>query len=80
MIPAPRAYLDERTATGVVPRVGRTRTWDASTFGIVIFRAAAAEEARRVMTDAPAIRAGVMRGEGFPFGPTRMGAPLSAGA
>ena len=46
---------------------GRTLTTDASTFGIVIFRAESAEAARRIMADDPAVAAGVMRGEVFPF-------------
>jgi uncharacterized protein YciI len=66
-IAAHRAYLDRMAAAGVVLLFGRTQTTDASTFGIVIFRAESAEAARRIMAADPAVAAGVMRGEVFPF-------------
>ena len=46
---------------------GRTETTDPPTFGIVIFRAASPAEARGILVDDPAMRAGVMRGEVSPF-------------
>ena len=54
-------------AAGVVLLFGRTQTADASTFGIVIFRAGSPEKAQRIMEDDPVVRARVMRGEIFPF-------------
>src|SRR5262249_28546507 len=61
------AYLEGLVRAGVVVLFGRTQTTGATTFGIVVFRAGDPDEARRVMTDDPAVRAGVMRGELFPF-------------
>ena len=61
------AYLERLAAAGVVLLFGRTQTTDAATFGIVIFRAGSPDEARQIMTDDPAVRAHVMRGEVFPF-------------
>jgi len=54
-------------AAGVVLFFGRTLTTDAATFGIVVFRAESPEAARRIMADDPAVAAGVMRDEVFPF-------------
>jgi uncharacterized protein YciI len=70
------AYLQGLAAAGVVLLFGRTQTTDASTFGIVIYRAASPDEASRLMTDDPAVRAGVMRAEVFPFRVAGMGAGL----
>ena len=72
-VAAHRAYLDRMAAAGVVLFFGRTLTTDAATFGIVVFRAESPEAARRIMADDPAVAAGVMRGEVFPF---RIGAPV----
>jgi hypothetical protein len=57
---------------------GRTQTTDASTFRIVIFRAESAEAARRIMADDPAIAAGVMRSQVFPFRVGRVGPGLAS--
>jgi uncharacterized protein YciI len=67
VVTAHHAYLQGLAAAGVVLLFGRTQTTDASTFGIVVFRAASPDEASRIMTDDPAVRAGVMRAEVFPF-------------
>lgn len=75
-----RAYLDRQAAAGVVLLVGRTATAGAAAFGIVILRADSADAARRVMTDDPAVRAGVMRGALFPFRLIGVGPGLAAGA
>ena len=61
------AYLQQLAVTGVVLLFGRTQTTDASTFGIVIYRAGSPDEARQIMADDPVVRAGVMRAEVFPF-------------
>ena len=61
------AYLQQLAAAGVVLLFGRTQTTDASTFGIVIYRAGSPDEARQIMSDDPVVRAGVMRAEVFPF-------------
>src|SRR5262245_10112082 len=77
---AHRAYLDRLAAAGIVLLFGRTQTTDAATFGIVIFRAASLDEAHQVMADDPAVRAGVMRAEVFPFHVVGVGSALTASA
>jgi uncharacterized protein YciI len=69
VVAAHRAYLDRQAAAA-----------DAAAFGIVILRADCADTARRVMTEDPAVRAGVMRGELFPFRLIGVGSGLAAGA
>jgi uncharacterized protein len=61
------AYLKEATAAGTVQLAGRTMDNSSSAFGIVIFREASEEAARAFMESDPAVRAGVMRAELFPF-------------
>ena len=61
------AYLQQLAATDIVLLFGRTQTTDASTFGIVIYRAGSPDEARQIMADDPVVQAGVMRAEVFPF-------------
>ena len=79
-VAAHRAYLDRLAAAEVVLLFGRTQTTDATTFGIVIFRAESPEAARRIMADDPAVAAGVMRGEVFPFRVVGVGPGLSGPA
>jgi uncharacterized protein YciI len=74
------AYLERLAETGVVLLFGRTQTTDPGTFGIVILRAASPAEAERRMADDPAVRAGVMRGDLFPFRIAGLGASLRAPA
>jgi uncharacterized protein len=52
------AYLERLAAAGTVLLFGRTQTTDASTFGIVIFRAGSPGEAERVMASNAAVQAG----------------------
>ena len=61
------AYLQRGVAEGVVILAGRTLNTDASTFGIVILRAASEPEARAMMENDPAVKRGVMRAEFYPF-------------
>lgn len=61
------AYLQAARDAGVVLGAGRTLTTDESTFGIVIFRAPDEAAARELMENDPAVAAGVMRAELFPF-------------
>jgi uncharacterized protein YciI len=61
------AYLDAAREAGVVLGAGRTLTRDETTFGIVIFRAPDEQAARDFMEHDPAVHAGVMRAELFPF-------------
>ncbi|MFO0551941.1 MAG: YciI family protein [Polyangiaceae bacterium] len=60
-------YLDAAREAGVVLAAGRTLTADENTFGIVILRAPNEELAREFMEHDPAVRAGVMHAELFPF-------------
>jgi uncharacterized protein YciI len=61
------AYLQRLVADGTVVLAGRTLNDDATAFGIVIYRAADEAAARAVMDGDPAVRAGVMRAELFPY-------------
>jgi uncharacterized protein YciI len=61
------AYLEAAKNVGVVLGAGRTLTKDESTFGLVIFRAPDEAAARDFMECDPAVQAGVMRAELFPF-------------
>jgi uncharacterized protein YciI len=61
------AYLERLLAEGTVLLAGRTLNDDASTFGLVIYRAPDEAAARAVMEGDPAVRAGVMRAELFPY-------------
>ena len=60
-------YLRDLTARGVVLLAGRTLNTDDSSFGIVIFEAESEAVARAVVESDPAVRAGVMRAELFPY-------------
>jgi len=61
------AYLEAARDAGVVLGAGRTLTKDEGTFGIVILRAPDEAHARDFMECDPAVQAGVMRAELFPF-------------
>jgi len=61
------AYLQDLTARGVVLLAGRTLNTDESSFGIVIFRAKSEADAERIVREDPAVSAGVMRSELFPY-------------
>jgi len=61
------AYLKGLTEQGIVILAGRTLNTDASSFGIVIFKAESEEAARKVMNNDPAVRQGVMRAELYPY-------------
>jgi uncharacterized protein YciI len=60
-------YLVRLADTGVMHLFGRTLNTDSSSFGLCIFEAADEPEARAIMEDDPAVRAGVMRAELFPY-------------
>jgi len=53
------SYLEALTARGIGILGGRTLSTDESSFGIVIFRAESEEAARAIMTNDPAVQAGV---------------------
>ncbi len=61
------AYLEAAQKVGVVLGAGRTLANDESAFGIVVFRAPDEASARDFMECDPAVQAGVMRAELFPF-------------
>ena len=61
------AYLEDLTEKGVMILVGRTQNSDESTFGIAIFEAEDESAARMIMEADPAVRAGVMRAELYPY-------------
>lgn len=61
------AHVNDGVRAGRVLLAGRTLTADASTFGVVIFRADTEDDARAFMTEDPAVSAGVMTAELFPF-------------
>jgi uncharacterized protein len=61
------AYLEDLTEKGVMILVGRTQNRDKSTFGIAIFEAEDESAARRIMEADPAVRAGVMRADLYPY-------------
>ena len=61
------AYLKSLTEQEIAVFVGRTLTTDERTFGITVFQATSEEVARDIMNNDPAVIAGVMRAELFPF-------------
>lgn len=73
------AYLERLAGAGVVLLFGRTQTADAGTFGIVLLRTPTEAAARVVMVEDPAVVAGVMRAELFPFRIAGVGPGLTAG-
>ena len=60
-------YLVRLADAGVMHLFGRTLNTDASSFGLCIFEAADEPAARAIMDGDPAVRAGVMRAELFPY-------------
>jgi uncharacterized protein YciI len=60
-------YLKDLTDQGTALFVGRTLTTDERTFGITVFEADSEEAAHEIMNNDPAVIAGVMRAELFPF-------------
>ena len=60
-------YLKVLTDHGIVILAGRTLNTDESSFGIIIFKAESDEAAHTIMTNDPAVQAGVMRAKLFPY-------------
>ena len=60
-------YLSRLVDQAVVVLAGRTLTTDERSFGIVILRAESDEVARSVVENDPAVKAGVMRAELYPY-------------
>ena len=60
-------YLEALADQGVVILAGRTLNTDASSFGVVIFRADSEEAAQEILANDPAVKGGVMRAELFPY-------------
>jgi uncharacterized protein YciI len=61
------AYLEDLARRGVVELAGRTQNTDATSFGIVVFRAENEDAARALMRDDPAVRHGIMDATLFPY-------------
>lgn len=61
------AYLRGLTDWGVVVLAGRTLEAGDGGFGLVVFNASSADEAERLMRGDPAVSAGVLRAELYPF-------------
>ena len=61
------SYLKQLYGSGVVLLAGRTQDADATSFGIVILSADSEAEARKVMSEDPAVKEGVMRAEFHPY-------------
>lgn len=61
------AYLNDLTEQGIVLLAGRTLNTDASSFGIVIFKAEDDNAARAIVHNDPAVKNRVMRAELFPY-------------
>jgi uncharacterized protein YciI len=59
--------LKDLTEKGVMILAGRTLNTDVSSFGICIFEAEDESAAKRIMEADPAVVAGVMRAELFPY-------------
>lgn len=72
------AYLERLTAEGTVFLAGRTLHTDETSFGLVVFRAPDEEAARGIMEADPAVRAGIMRAELFPYRVALSAAPWPA--
>jgi len=60
-------YLQGLGESGVVRLAGRTLETGAQTFGLVVFTADSEVEAQKLVDDDPALRAGIMTAELFPF-------------
>lgn len=71
------AYLQRLTDEDVVIMAGRTLNTDASSFGIVIFRAEDELAAQAIVDNDPAVRQRIMRAELFPYRIALMGTDFS---
>jgi uncharacterized protein YciI len=60
-------YLEQLTEQNILIIAGRTLNKDDRSFGIVIFKAASELIAKKIMTADPAVKAGVMRAELYPY-------------
>ncbi|CAN0467171.1 unnamed protein product [Phaeothamnion confervicola] len=60
-------YVQQLRARGVVQMAGRTFAANGDVFAVVFFTAESDDAARVIMLRDPAVRAGVMVGELFPF-------------
>ena len=59
--------LKKMTAEGIVLLAGKTENWDEKMFGIVIFHAESFEKAKEIAENDPAVKAGVMTVETYPY-------------
>lgn len=61
------AHLEELLARGILVLAGKTDGLDRNTFGLVILEAESLEAARRLMEEDPALVAGIMTAELYPY-------------
>ena len=60
-------YLKTLTERGIVLLAGRTLHTDETSHGLVVLEVDSKEQARTVMTNDPAVKAGIFLSELFPF-------------
>ena len=60
-------YIEALNEQSALILAGRTLNSDASSFGIVIFKASSEQAARQIMENDPAVKQGVMKAELFPY-------------
>ncbi|MCB0278403.1 MAG: hypothetical protein KDD94_02820 [Calditrichaeota bacterium] len=60
-------YLSNLSTSGSIILYGRTQVNDERSFGLVIFKAATETEARKLMTNDPAVSKGIMNAELHPY-------------
>jgi len=60
-------YLQALTAKGVVLLAGRTLHTDETSHGLVLMKVDSEKQARFLMENDPAVKAGIFRAELFPF-------------
>jgi uncharacterized protein YciI len=72
-------YLKRLADQGTVHLAGRTLNTDEACFGIVIFTAGSEAEARQIMENDPAVKAGVFHAQLFPYLIALVGAAFPTG-
>jgi uncharacterized protein YciI len=72
-------YLKRLADQGTVLLAGRTLNTGEACFGIAIFTASSEAEARRVVGNDPAVKAGVFRAQLFPYRIALIGAAFPTG-
>jgi len=60
-------YLEQLIERGILILAGRTLNKDDQSFGLIIFKAAGEDAARKIMSADPAVRMGIMSATLYPF-------------